>query len=120
MQLFLISIIAWKYHVYMSAKLIEIFRQISMMHICSSEMFSIDERKNLANRLNRIVNKYSLGSYSAADMFKLCDDMNYITLQTSAHELELIAWQLIELKLREQFFKWAIPLMFFLSIVRTC
>jgi hypothetical protein len=40
-------------------------------------------------------------------------------LQTSAHELELIAWQLIELKLREQFFKWTIPLMLLSSLART-
>lgn len=72
------------------------------MHVESSS-FSSEEKKNLEKRIVVFEKKYkSSEEFQYSKMFKLCDDINYVTAQVSAHDLEILALRLVELRIRKQ------------------
>lgn len=96
-----------------------VFKYVCISHVESARaaaIFSVDERNNMLYSINKNVNSYthsvdskkiklcnlsvenSIDSY--VSMLKLCDDLNYITIQTTAHELEYMAWFLIVEKIK--------------------
>lgn len=96
-----------------------VFKHVCISHVESSRaaaIFSVDERNNMLYSINKNVNYYtnsvdpkkiklcnlsvenSIDSY--VSILKLCDDLNYITIQTTAHELEYMAWFLIVEKIK--------------------
>ncbi len=96
-----------------------IFKFICIYHVESaraSRIFSIDERNSMLYSINKNINLYKLGvdasklskyKLSVEDnidefisLLKMCDDLNYITVQTTAHELEYMAWFLIVEKIK--------------------
>lgn len=96
-----------------------VFKFICVSHVesaRSASIFSIDERNSMLYSINKNVNyyktsvnpknitKYNLSIENSIDSFvsmlKLCDDLNYVTVQTTAHELEYMAWFLIVEKIK--------------------
>lgn len=96
-----------------------VFKFICVSHVESaraSSIFSIDERNSMLYSINKNVNYYktsvnprNIAGYnlsiensidSFVSMLKLCDDLNYVTVQTTAHELEYMAWFLIVEKIK--------------------
>ncbi len=108
-MLLLALFVSWQYHVYMERHLADAFREASLVHI-SHRQFGADERACISKRLESFIKKYkACEDIPVGKLFRLCDDMNYITVQTSAHELEVIAWRMIELSMRRRFISSSAP-----------
>lgn len=116
MRLIAIYIIVWYYQTYMHDKMIELFVDVCQMHVRSSS-FGEEEKKNLENRIQVFEKKYkSPEEFQYSKIFKLCDDINYMTAQVSAHDLEIIALRLIELRMHKQL----IESLFLIVILISC
>lgn len=101
-----------KYQITVLLDLAILFKHICIAHLDSTRaahIFSNDERNHILHEITKSTNKFrksliinsitdlSLENYidDITELFKVCDNMNYITIQTTAHELEYIAWILI-------------------------
>lgn len=101
-----------KYQITVLLDLAILFKHICISHLDSTRaahIFSNDERNYILHEITKSTNKFrksliinsitdlSLENYidDITELFKVCDNMNYITIQTTAHELEYIAWILI-------------------------
>ena len=101
-----------KYQITVLLDLALLFKYICIAHLDSARaarIFSNDERNQILYEITDSTNKFrrsliiksisdlSLENYidEATELFKVCDNMNYITIQTTAHELEYVAWILI-------------------------
>jgi hypothetical protein len=101
-----------KYQITVLLDLALLFKHICINHLESTRaarIFSNDERNHILHEITSSTNKFrrsliinsitdlSLENYidDATELFKVCDNMNYITIQTTAHELEYVAWILI-------------------------
>lgn len=101
-----------KYQITVLLDLALLFKHICIAHLDSTRaarIFSNDERNHILYEITKSVNKFrksliinsisdlSLENYidDSTELFKVCDNMNYITIQTTAHELEYVAWILI-------------------------
>lgn len=101
-----------KYQITVLLDLALLFKYICIAHLDSTRaarIFSNDERNQILYEITNSTNKFrrsliiksisdlSLENYidEATELFKVCDNMNYITIQTTAHELEYVAWILI-------------------------
>lgn len=109
-----------KYKISLLRDICIVFKHVCINHIesaRSTNMFSIDERNNMLYNINKITNRYNVVlkklNSIPNDLFRIeneiensvslitfCDEINYITIQTSAHELEYIAWFLILEKIK--------------------
>ena len=109
-----------KYKLSLLRDICVLFKYVCINHIesaRSANMFSIDERNNMLYTINKLSNRYNAvlkKMHSMPnDLFRIeneiensvsliafCDEINYITTQTSAHELEYIAWFLILEKIK--------------------
>jgi len=102
-----------EYQVNITIQFANLFRHLAHMHINSNRaisIFSIEERIYNLERINKVINKYisyikninhdfkHINISLCVELFLACDEMNYITVQTSAHELEYIVWKLIKNK----------------------
>ena len=116
MKLLLIWIISWYYYVYLSDKLLSIFVDACNVHINSSP-FNNSEKEDLKKRVAIFSKKYkSVELIQYSRVFVLCDDINYITVQVSTHDLEILAFRLIELRFQKQF----LESIFFAVVIIAC
>lgn len=101
-----------KYQITVLLDLALLFKHICITHLDSARamrIFSNDERNHILYEINSSTNKFrrsliinsindlDMENYidDAKELFTVCDNMNYITIQTTAHELEYVAWILI-------------------------
>jgi len=109
-----------RYKLYLLRDICMVFKYVCIAHIesaRSAKIFSIDERNNMLYNINKLSNAYNanlkkldsmpnnlfrieseIDSY--VSLITFCDELNYITVQTSAHELEYMAWFLILEKIK--------------------
>ena len=111
-----------KYKLSYLSETAKIFKYVCIYHIKSAQqrdIISLDEECEMIYNINKIYNKYEkkldfnsiicmskeklkvenlIDEY--VEIMKFCDSINYITIQTTAHELEYIGWFLIIEKIK--------------------
>lgn len=116
MNIMMVYVAIWYYHFLMSDNLLKLFIEVVNSHLDSSS-FSEVEKSSLRNRLSVFEKKYkSNDNIKYSKLFRLCDDVNFITVQVSAHDIEVLAFRLIEIRFQKEI----IEKFFFLAVIIAC